>query len=229
MKTSLSAPWIIDDPGQKVTGMGLELNLNTASPPTTIDFGAGSLVYAQLRKGTSAMLRAGPRANTGDTLFPKSTFPLWETLRGPTGKLEPFVISSQQFPNPAEGWAHVMDAERCSAVALAEFGGHSKDNIEVSHDGRLQVKRIFERQSNSPQTSSGSIRTINLPRRAIQLRRNKTRTARVPRQRSAQHLAASHGEFSPAIRGSDLSACSRHVIENALLPDGRFGSTNVPL
>jgi hypothetical protein len=45
--------------------------------------------------------------------------------------------------NTVEGWAHVMDAQRATAAAVAGFGRASAegDRIEVGADGKLRLLR----------------------------------------------------------------------------------------
>jgi hypothetical protein len=45
----------------------------------------------------------------------------------------------------AEGWVHVMDKQRATAIAIAGFGSETRDRIEVSSDGRLLIRRDFLR------------------------------------------------------------------------------------
>ena len=44
---------------------------------------------------------------------------------------------------PAEGWAHVMDASRCTALGVADFSRGSHDRIEIESDGRVRIARDF--------------------------------------------------------------------------------------
>ena len=43
----------------------------------------------------------------------------------------------------AEGWAHVMDKHRATAIAVAGFGDQTQDRIEVSADGHVVIRREF--------------------------------------------------------------------------------------
>ena len=45
----------------------------------------------------------------------------------------------------AEGWAHVIDQQRATAIAVAEFGAETRDRIEVTADGHLLIHRDFVR------------------------------------------------------------------------------------
>ena len=51
---------------------------------------------------------------------------------------EPTVLqrSAPHNHTPAEGWGHVMDRERCLAVAVEGFGrGAAEDSLAFSSDG----------------------------------------------------------------------------------------------
>jgi len=41
----------------------------------------------------------------------------------------------------AEGWAHLMDKQRCTAVAVADFGRRVGDSIQLDADGRMRLDR----------------------------------------------------------------------------------------
>jgi hypothetical protein len=44
--------------------------------------------------------------------------------------------------NRPEGWAHLMDQERCVAAALADFASHAGESrIDVAASGRLSMSR----------------------------------------------------------------------------------------
>jgi hypothetical protein len=127
--------WIVDDPSGFIAGLGADLNLNVQGEPTLVDLGAGSLVYAALKNGQAAALKSGPAST-------------WETLLGPVGSLKPYVVAGRDAPK-AEGWAHVMDRQRCTAVAVADFAAVGQEGeIAVDADGRLQLWKHF--------TSSGA-------------------------------------------------------------------------
>jgi hypothetical protein len=128
-KSWVRVSWALDDTRGDVTALGAELNLAVQGPRTLVDFGAGSYVYAALRPGESAVLRAGPP---------------WATLVGRAGALRPYVVAPADGRTPpAEGWAHVMDRERCTAVAVAGFAAGPGAEIAVGADGRLRLWRPF--------------------------------------------------------------------------------------
>ncbi|MEO7648956.1 MAG: hypothetical protein ABIZ80_00675, partial [Bryobacteraceae bacterium] len=126
-KSWMEVVWTIEDPERFVGGMMADLELNIAGPPALVDFGAGSMVYAALKKGQSAVLAAGA---------PQAGRPLW------TIDLDGVQYASGKTP-PVDGWVHVMDKQRAVAAAMADFAQPQQDSIEVSADGHLRVRRNF--------------------------------------------------------------------------------------
>jgi hypothetical protein len=143
-KSWVRITWNVRDPQKDIEGMGMELRLNVPDAPVVVDFGAGSYVYAALRKNEVATLRAG-------RLDPaKADRPIWETLRGPARALRHYVVARPDDPRRAEGWAHVMDRHRCTAVAVEGFA-ESGQEAELTADatGRLRIGRTFARDEKS--------------------------------------------------------------------------------
>jgi hypothetical protein len=91
------------------------LNLLIEGPPALVDFGANSTVYAALKPGQRIALSAAPQqgwfVHLGDDLY------------------------ASGMRSRAEGWVHVMDKQRATAIAIAGFGSETRDRIEVSPDG----------------------------------------------------------------------------------------------
>jgi hypothetical protein len=144
-KSWVRVTWVVDDPEGHVAGLGAELNLNVRDGPTLVDFGAGSLVYAALRPGQTTVLRAG-------SLAAKLRTPRWETLVGPADQPRPYAVALPGARTAdAEGWAHVMDRERATAVALADFAEAGREaDLTVDADGRLRLWRHFARGGTAP-------------------------------------------------------------------------------
>jgi hypothetical protein len=144
-KSWVRVRWEVDDPEGYVAGLGADLNLNVRDGPTLVDFGAGSLVYAALRPGQTAVLRAGSLAREAGT-------PRWETLVGPPSAPRPYVVAPPGArAADAEGWVHVMDRERATAVALAGCAEAGQEaEMRVDADGRLQLWRHFARDGATP-------------------------------------------------------------------------------
>lgn len=120
-KSWVKTTWTVEDPAGLLGGLGVDLNLNLTSGPALADFGAGSLVYTQLKPGQTAALIGEPNS--------------WRVLVGN----ESYVVAKS---GRAEGWAHLMDRERCTVVAVEDFGAR-EDHIEAGADGRLQIWRSF--------------------------------------------------------------------------------------
>jgi hypothetical protein len=137
-KSWVRVTWTVDDPEGFVAGLGADLNLNLRAEPALVDFGAGSYVYAHLRKGQTAKLRSWSE---------KKATP-WETLLGREDALASYV---QGNGIPAEGWAHAMDRQRCTAAAVADFARAGEEGeITVSADGRLQIWKQFSPDGKPP-------------------------------------------------------------------------------
>jgi len=71
---------------------------------------------------------------------------LWWAQAGAT---VPYVVASPGA-RPAEGWAHVMDSRRCTAVAVEGFATAAKRDspaeIAVDADGSLRLWRVGTKQ-----------------------------------------------------------------------------------
>jgi hypothetical protein len=108
------------------------LDLEVADRRTLVDFGAGSMVYTTLRSAELAVLTEG--GASGEP---------WMVLVGSRSGPKPFVLAPRDArPGHAEGWMHVMDQKRCTAIALAAFGhkGHD-DTLGAEGTGRATVAR----------------------------------------------------------------------------------------
>jgi hypothetical protein len=125
-KSWVEVRWTVEDPERWISGMTADLNLLIEGPPTLVDFGANNTVYAALKPGQQSELSAGPS--------PAGWF---VHLNG-----EPYASGPR---SRAEGWAHVMDSKRATAIAVEGFGDETRDGIEVSADGRLVIRRDFLR------------------------------------------------------------------------------------
>jgi hypothetical protein len=134
-KSWVEVDWRIDDPDGRVAAAEAGLNVNLDPPtrqaPTLVDFGTTGLVYLSLGPGQQSQLHGG----TGP----------WQVLRGRPDRLEPFVAGPRQSGPHAspEGWAHVMDRQRCLAMAVDHFAVGADDRLSVSADGRVELRRSF--------------------------------------------------------------------------------------
>ena len=128
-KSWVEVRWVVEDPGRRVAGMMADLNLLLEERPVLVDFGAGTMVYAALRPGQGASM-------LGD-VSPSGR----QSWRVDVGDAPYAAVSGR-----AEGWAHVMDPRRATAIAIADFarsGPVLRDSISVSPDGRLRIRRDF--------------------------------------------------------------------------------------
>jgi hypothetical protein len=147
-KSWVEVDWRVDDPQGKVAGLGAQvaMNLNepTRSLPTLVDFGATGLVYASLLPGQAAVLQSDPTVAKSASAEDASRS-AWEILRGSSGRLEPFVSGPRLWQPEVrpEGWVHVMDRQRCLALAVDGFARGAKDQISVSAEGAVRLHRAL--------------------------------------------------------------------------------------
>jgi hypothetical protein len=141
-KSWTQVSFTVEDPNNTLAGLEADLGLNLSPERTLADFGAVGLVYAALVPGQMAVLRGGfPAVEESEPARP-----FWEVLRGPEGKLEPYVEGPPvRSLAPLEGWAHVMDRDRCTAVAVRDFAQHGEDRLEVGAGRGLGIRRAFAR------------------------------------------------------------------------------------
>jgi hypothetical protein len=153
-KSWVQAIWSVDDPDNRIAGLSLDLNLLVEGAETLVDLGAGSTIYGQLKKNQSAELVSG-RAE-GEPV--PSSGSGWVVRLGEGAVAPIFASSTGESPRPAEGWAHVMDVRRCTALAVAGFGrSGGRDSIRASHDGRINLVRDYSVGSSLPKQSSKSL------------------------------------------------------------------------
>lgn len=127
-KSWVETVWTIKGGG--ASAMGFDLNVLVGKGTTLADFGAGSTVYTQVLKGERCVFKAGPGAG-----------PRWEIRRGRPESQAVFAAPPKGDDRPPEGWAHLMDNARCTALSVAGFGRTSADQIVLDADGRLRVWR----------------------------------------------------------------------------------------
>jgi hypothetical protein len=136
-KSWVETTWRLEDRLGFVAGMRVELQLKVEPAPTLVDFGAADTVYGVLRERERMTLEAGDAPGLAGLGRP------WVVRKGPDGSLAPFALASRPDSVSAEGWAHVMDESRCTALAVARFGRESRDRIEIDADGRVRICREF--------------------------------------------------------------------------------------
>src|SRR5262249_26475186 len=67
----------------------------------------------------------------------------WKIDKGAAGVLTPFAVAVGGTAGRAEGWSHIMDATRCTTLAVAGFGRETNDRIEIAANGRVRLSRVF--------------------------------------------------------------------------------------
>src|SRR5262249_55661362 len=146
-KSWIETRWTIDDPQGRVDRMGFALALGVAGPPLLWDCGARSTIYGTLRSGERMTFEAGGPGSQ------QRAMPAWMIRQGKDDRLQAYAASGPG-PDPGpEGWIHVMDPRRCTAVAVADFGrGEVRgwDGFEVHGDGRVVFERRFRDEKSGP-------------------------------------------------------------------------------
>jgi hypothetical protein len=134
-KSWVQVAWTVEDPNQRVSSLGVDLQLQLEGSPTLVDFGAGSTIYGQIKNQQRMEMIAGRGENLSGG---------WVVRQGEGEKLSVLAASTPERPRLAEGWAHVMDARRCTAVAIADFGKRNcLDRISIEANGHLKLVRDF--------------------------------------------------------------------------------------
>jgi hypothetical protein len=137
-KSWVEVRWAVDDPGGVVSALGVDLDLTIEGAPVVLDFGASDTVYGYLRPNEAMRLLAGAAPG----LPPPATAWQVEKLTGAT--VSSFATAPIRGAVRAEGWAHVMDKTRCTAVAVADFGRPAaRDAIQSDESGRLKILRAY--------------------------------------------------------------------------------------
>ncbi|MFN0056490.1 MAG: hypothetical protein ACKV0T_30450 [Planctomycetales bacterium] len=152
--------WTVDDPNARVADLGAVLNLALDPPrgdaPTLVDFGASSWIYASLHgKQTAELVATNAAHGVSSNGAP------WQVLRGSAGKLVSMAAGRRETGQPlvnAEGWAHIMDRQRCLALAVDEFATASRDRIAFTADGVLRIWREEDRVADARPATSHHLR-----------------------------------------------------------------------
>lgn len=135
-KSWVHLTWDVNDSSAQVKELGMDLNLELHGKEILIDYGGADFVYTTVRSGQSSLLVAGPRK---DGNVP------WKVMSGPSAAPnQVLAIGPPKRPAPRVfGWAHAMDSERCTAVAIAKFANTTRDQIRMDGDGTMRVTRVF--------------------------------------------------------------------------------------
>lgn len=142
----------LDDPDGAVESYSAELPLTLAGKPTLADFGGGSSVYTTLTGSQGAELRGDDRQKQR-----------WAVYTGDKGKSSAFVVPPPDSDARAEGWAHVMDAERCTAAAVDRFGRGVADAMAVKADGTLTLSRRWAKGAKGAKTYRFWLHFVPMP------------------------------------------------------------------
>jgi hypothetical protein len=152
--------WTVDDPNGRVADLGTVLNLALDPPrgdaPTLVDFGAGPWIYAALHGEQRAELLA-----TNAAQGVSADGAPWQVLRGPAGKLKPMAAGRRESGQPAinvEGWAHIMDRQRCLALAVDDFATRSRGRIALTAEGNVGIWCEDETAADAPRPTKHHLR-----------------------------------------------------------------------
>ncbi|HEV3167862.1 MAG TPA: hypothetical protein VGZ22_27925 [Isosphaeraceae bacterium] len=135
-KSWVEIAWNVDDPAGIVGAIGARLDLAIEETPTLVDLGASNTVYGHIQGLEQLDLKAG-RADSQPPLEGAWVVRRWSSSHRPSL----LAVAPKQGGRPAEGWAHVMDRSRCTAVAVADFGGSTRDKVTVDGNGRVILWR----------------------------------------------------------------------------------------
>jgi hypothetical protein len=150
-KSWVETTWTVDDPQGWVGGLGVDLSLAIEGEPTIVDLGASNTVYGYIKGKERMELSAGHAPGL------EGESGLWLIRKGAFDRLEPFAVSPRDGSARAEGWAHVMDRSRCTALAMAGFGRSSRDRIVVDAAGRVRLWRDFAGNGAAPAAGPKSL------------------------------------------------------------------------
>ena len=144
------------DPNDIVAAIDSELQLRLEpkeNPPILADVGAGGWTYATLGPEDKLIFRVGPRGESKRD----SNQPAWQVDRLLAGRVVPFVRPPQVGTGVSpQGWGHLMDAKRATAIAVDQFAEKSDDTIELGGQGHVRLQRVFGPQPRGARHSRSS-------------------------------------------------------------------------
>ncbi len=142
-KSWVRVDWRFDDPDDAVAAMSGEIRLRLEPekhPPILADVGAGGWTYAALGPEDRLIFRARGKPVHHDD----STEARWQVDRILAGRVVPFVRPPQVGTNVSpQGWGHLMDAKRATAIAMDRFAETTDDTLELAGQGRVYLQRAF--------------------------------------------------------------------------------------
>jgi hypothetical protein len=139
-KSWIETVWTLSDPQHQIEAMGLDLGFLLDDPPILLDCGAKSTVYVTLKERELMTFEAG------DLPLTRGIMPSWVIRQGSAERSEVLAMMRRKVGDEPEGWVHVIDRRRCTAMAVADFGqpaGSALDRFEFHGNGRFQFERRF--------------------------------------------------------------------------------------
>ena len=137
--------------------MGIDLELLLEGSPFLVDCGARSTVYSTLEPSERLVFESGAGLSVqGRDLS-------WRVARGREQRLALEAAAIRDEAASPEGWVHVMDARRCTAMAVAEFAEPSArrlDRFEIEGNGRLRFERQFRSGGAPPRPDEAPAKRI---------------------------------------------------------------------
>src|SRR5947207_5355 len=116
---------------------GADRNRDLQGGPSLVDFGATSTVYTTRKQGQAPTFRS----RSGGVF--QNIIPYDWRVSHSTGGRETVLAESRPLKERrgqelqfTEGWVHVMDRPRCTAIAIDHF--HHLGEMNVTADGRVQ-------------------------------------------------------------------------------------------
>jgi hypothetical protein len=153
-KSWVRVDWQLDDPADAVAELSGELRLRLDSkenPPILGDVGAAGWTYATLGPEDRLIFRACPRADAKRD----SSEPSWQVDRLLAGRVVPFARPPRVGRDiPPQGWGHLMDTKRATAIAVDRFAETWDDTMELGGQGRVRLQRSFPPQSRGAPTKA---------------------------------------------------------------------------
>lgn len=146
-KSWVEVDWSIDDPDDRIASMGVDMALALEGKPTLVDCGARSTVYSTLERGDRLTFEAG-----GD-LTAQGRELAWRITSGHGQRSALEAAGMRGEGAVPEGWVHVMDSRRCTAMAVGDFAHAAAgriDRFEIGGDGLLRFERQFRKEGAPP-------------------------------------------------------------------------------
>ncbi len=158
-KSWIETVWSLNDPRNQIEAMGVDLGLLVDEPPIVVDCGAKSTVYATIKDRELITFEAGrlPLA--------QGIVPSWVIRQGTGEKSDVIAMMRQEIGTEPEGWIHVIDKRRCTAIAVAEFGRAvpaALDRFEFHGNGRFRFERRFLTEKIGQGTPRNPIKTLKI-------------------------------------------------------------------